>query len=218
MGDYVFSRYRWREQEQSDFLNSTRPVSSPPKTLDHLPNVTPVVPIYYYARDRECGSAGPNLTAAQFRRLNSCSNNRLIIWNLWGPDEISRPLPLIAIPSEDLCPTRAQRGLFAKELAERKTEDFSARTPHISNLLTTGLSAAEYSVGNSGPLVYEGHSWGKVWELLDKSTQRTHLEHPRGHMRNPATLRCPLWKLHERLAQDDAQRARAVIQSGQKDV
>ena len=79
MGDYIFVPYRWRKAEQQAYLESSRPISPPPKSIDHLPDVAPGVPIYYYARDRECDSAGPNLTPAQFRRLNSCQDNRLII-------------------------------------------------------------------------------------------------------------------------------------------
>jgi hypothetical protein len=217
MADYSFIRYQWKEHERADFLNSTQLVPPPPETLDHLPGVAPGVPIYYYARNRECSSAGPTLTPAQFRRLNSCHNNRLVIWNIWGPDEADHPLPLIAIPTEDLCPTPAQRELYAKKLAERETGDFPGRSPTISHLLTTGLSAAEYSVGHGGPLVYEGPNWGAVWEFLIKFTQRARLEHPKSHLRDPATLRCPLWMMHERLAQDDVHRIKAVIQSRQEE-
>jgi hypothetical protein len=205
MGDFKFCHYRWSIQEQHKFLSSDLP--SPPKTVDQLPPCTPSVPIYYYARDLETTSAGPNLTEAQFRRLNSCRNNRLVVWNLWGPDSLDRVNPLVVIPSEDLCPTQAQRDLFANNLTKNKAEEFTDRTPLLSNLLTSGLFAAEYGVGCGGPLTYDGHSWGQIWEFFHKFTRCGQFQHPLGRIRDPASFRYPLWKLNERLAREDAQKA-----------
>ena len=75
-----------------------------------------------------------------------------------GPDELG-PRPLIMIPSEDLCPTGAQRELFANNLKRNKTGNFTSRVPLISSLLRNSFFAAEYVVGSQGPLVYDGDNW-----------------------------------------------------------
>jgi len=85
-----------------EFLSSGIPL----RTVNDLPPYTPIVPIYYYIRDLECAFYSLNLTMPQFRRLNLCRDCRLIVWNLWGPDELG-PRPLIMILLEDLCPTDA---------------------------------------------------------------------------------------------------------------
>jgi hypothetical protein len=127
-----------------------------------------------------------------------------MIWNLAGPDELGPSGPLIVIPSEDLCPTNAQRELFASNLRKKKAEEFTDRTPVISAVLNTGLFAAEYGVGKMGPLVYDGDAWGEIWQLLNDFTKPSPLQHPEGYLRDTASFRHPLWKLHTRLTQEHA--------------
>ena len=199
MGDFGFASYEWTSQEQEEFMN----IGVPPKTVDDLPGLTPVVPICYYTRHSESTFRGPNLTAPQFRRLNSCGNHRLIIWNLWGPDETEQLCPLVVIPSEDLCPTKAQRKLFAENLKVEKVTKQISRQPWISSLLSSGLFAADYVVGNRGPWVFAGNDWHEVWELFKAFASWSRLQFPEGRVRDPALYRCALRDIHERLLEED---------------
>ena len=201
MGDFGFLRYKWTQSEQLAYSQS----GISPKTVNDLPAYTPIIPIYYYVKDLGCDFRGPNLTAPQYRRLNSCRDHRLIIWNLWGPDEVNRQCPLVAIPSEDLCPTQEQRALFLRNLdMENNSGKFAERTPLISSLLNTGLLAADYTIYSQGPLNYhgDGADWSEVWKFFERFTQQSQLQHPRNCIRNSALYRHTLCKLNTRLVQE----------------
>ena len=160
-----------------------------------------MVPVYYYVKDLECDFRGPNVTAAQFRRLNSCRNHRLIVWNLWGPDEPDQPRPLIVIPSEDLRPVHEQRALFKRNLEKENNDGtFAERTPLVSSLLSTGFLASDYKIDSQGPLEYDdGSNWGQVWRFFEQFlSPQMQPQHPKGVIRNGALYRCPLWKIHSR--------------------
>lgn len=203
MGDFGFCRLQWTQKQRDDFLN----VGLPPMTINDLPAHKPLVPIYYYTKDSEYSSDGPSLTSPQFRRLNSCGNHPLVIWNLWGSDKTDHLRSLVMDPSEDIRPTEAQRQLMASNLTVNKKEDFTDRTPTISCFLDNGLLAAEYAVGNRGPLAYGGNDMGEIWKLLDQFTKPLkEVYHPQNHARDPAKYRCPLWKVHERLVEEDIDR------------
>lgn len=200
-GDFGFLRYVWTLAEQHAYIQS----GIPPKTIDDLSAFTPIVPIYYFVKDLECDFRGPNLTAAQFRRLNSCSDNRLILWNLWGPDEPDRLCPLVVISSEDLRPTKEQRALFSRNLnMENNSGKFVERTPLISSLLNNGFLASHYTIHTQGSLIYhgDGNDWGEVWSFFERFTRSQQSEHPKGHIRDSASYRHPLCKLHTRLVKE----------------
>lgn len=59
IGDFGFASYEWTSQEQAEFLKS----GMPPKTVNDLPGLTPVVPICYYTRHSESTFREPNVTA-----------------------------------------------------------------------------------------------------------------------------------------------------------
>ena len=199
IGDFGFCAYKWTPQEQRNFLD----FGIPPKTIDWLPPHTEILPLILYARDLECTADGPNLTAPQFRRLNSSQQHRLIIWDLWGPDDLARLNPLVIIPSEDLQPTPLQRDLFEKNLRVDKKKEYTERTPLITSVLDKGLLTTDYIVGSQGPLSYGNDSWDEVWELFDRFLKTEQLQHPEGQPRNAVSYRCPLWKIHERLVEED---------------
>ena len=203
MGDFGFCRYTWTFQEQRQFFRTGRP----PKLIHQLPSHTPIILMYYYTRHLECTSNGPNLTAPQFRRLNSCAHSRLVIWNLWGPDD-HRPRPLLVVPTTDISPTAAQRDLYARNLLIHKATAFTERTPLASYVLNAGLTMTDYVVGNQGPMLYDhgdADDWiaGEMWALLHQFTGLETLQHPKPRRRDPASYRYPLWEVHTRLVEDE---------------
>ena len=72
-----------------------------------VPAGTPVTPVVFYTRLVQCHSAGPKVTQAQLRRLNSVPDGRLIVWDIGGVDTRGQPL-LAVVPSGDIRPTPAQ--------------------------------------------------------------------------------------------------------------
>lgn len=201
MSDFGFTPWLWTDEEQQQSFRS----GLPPKTIDQLSPYAPIVSIYYLVRYLECTHEGPELTAALFRRLNSCDNNRLMIWDLWEPDA-SRLCPLAVVPSEDIRLTATQRDLMRENLKVDKNKGERAKTePLVSHTLSSGLIAAQYAVGNQGACVYESNDWveSKIWELLHSFTKQGTLQHRENRQRDCASYRCPLWKVHKRLAEDD---------------
>lgn len=156
-----------------------------------------MVTLYYFARDVHFTSSGPNFTAAQFRRLNGCHEDRLVVCDLWASDRSNAPHPLIIIPSEDFGPTAAQESLFQRIL-DTKVEKRAERTPRLPYLLRDGHRTFEYIIGRRGPQLYDGDAWRGVWLLCWNFTQLRPVEHPRGNIRS-ASYHIPLWKLHKRL-------------------
>lgn len=214
VGDYGFCRYIWTAQEQQDFLASRRI----PKTVSDISGIAPTLPIAYYARHLESVFDGSDLASANFRRLNSCKDGRLLIWNVSGPDDPESPGPLFVIPSDDLQPTSGQRVALAKNLGLNKKINRSERTPVVSALLSTGLHASEYAVASRGPLIYSKHEniadWDALWELFDRFTRSQPVQHPHGTLRRPRSYVQPLWKIHQRLVQEDNRELRN--KAGQK--
>jgi hypothetical protein len=218
MGDFVFCRFVWTPQQQQIFIKSNEVAPPPPLRLDALPAFTPTIPMYYFVRAQECTSTGPALAASQFRRLNSCRNNRLTIFDLFGPDEPGDSVPLALIPSIDLCPTASQRSEIFEHnlgLGLEKAKRFKP-TALVSHVLNTSYYTGEYVVGGGGPLSYQGQSWSQIWEFLNCLTGSQQFEHPEGRTHHPASLSTPLWKVHERLAQEDAERDLESIRATQE--
>lgn len=159
-------------------------------TITDLSAHTSIVPFYFYAKDLECDFRGPNLTPPQFRRLNSCLDRRLVIWNFWGPDRFSRLGPLVIIPLEDIRPTDEQRAFFWRNLPKHCEEEIFnegttkfVRTPLLTYLLCTGLFAAEHTVGHQQPYTIDedGNSWDQIWEFFMHFAQLSpnmDMEHP----------------------------------------
>lgn len=197
--DFAFCRFHWTSEEQLEYFRS----GLPPKTVSDLPGMKAVLPICYYTRDLECTFYGPEVSSANFRRLNSCQYKRLVVWNLFGPDDLHDPSSLIVIPSEDIRPTESQRSTLIKNLNKNKKKLHSDRTPDVSSLLSTGLYASEYAVGASGPLAYTESAWDEVWKLLNQFTSPQTIDHPTGKPRHTESYMQPLWKLHQRLMQED---------------
>lgn len=196
VGDFVFTRFTWTSQDQDKYART----GSPPLTISDLPGLKAVLPVCYYSRDLECTFMGPELTQANFRRLNSCRQNRLVVWNLTGADDLDRP-SLAVVPSEDIGPTAGQRTKLSKKV--NKKQEFSERMPTISSTFNTGLYASDYAVGPAGPLAYSGGEWDDIWELLDRFTREPTVQHPEGRPRNTASYMQPLWQTHKRLVQED---------------
>lgn len=156
-----------------------------------------MVPIIFNCRYAESGMYGPDVSPAQFRRLDSTACHRLVMWDLSGFDTMTQHtcmLPAI-IPSEDIRPNFGQR--------ERLVSGIGLKTanlmPNISGLLSTGLLAPEYSLQEGGPL--NSGDWGRVWTLLNAfATVDGSVEHPLGFRRQPVQYRHDLRSLHQRLA------------------
>lgn len=201
VADFVYCRYKWSTQDQIEFSQHGKL----PLTLSDLTGAKPVLPICYHVRDLECTYQGPEVSSSTFRRLNSCRHDRLLVWNLTGPDDLHRPAPLTVIPSEDLCPTMSQRVKLSKNLNINKKETHAERTPSLSSMLRSGLYASEYRVQSLGPLAYQKQEthWDALWALFDRFTKAESLEHPKGRVRDPKAYMQPLWMLHERLVQED---------------
>ena len=197
LGDFGFCRYRWTTEERDTFLS----VGRPPRTITSLEAEMSIVPIQYYVHDRRNGFLGPSLTASEHRRLNACSDHRLIMWNVSGPDAMRSPIAPCAIPSTDITMSESQMMVYLSYFRQRDLK-YDKRTPLLSALLNTGLFAAEYSVGTSGPQSYDRVDWSDTWELLNQFTVLDTLQHPFECYRNPAMFRHPLRVLHQRLVED----------------
>ncbi|GAB7349839.1 hypothetical protein MBLNU459_g0543t1 [Dothideomycetes sp. NU459] len=198
LGDFGLCRYRWTDLERLTFLAT----GVPPKTAHELAADTPVCPIYYFARDGESSFRGPGIRSGHFRRLNSCQEKRLIIWDLAGQDGKARPLVPIVIPSEDVQPTEGQRAVFSSWLDPVQRRKGFEVTPLISAVLDQPFFAAEYGVGRGGPMVYDGTDWSGLWRLLIEFTLPQTFSHPPGVARDPAQYRYTLSHLHQRLFEE----------------
>ncbi|KAL8643583.1 MAG: hypothetical protein Q9226_008263, partial [Calogaya cf. arnoldii] len=203
LGDFGFCQYTWTSKDQQRY----RVRGLPPRTNTDLPAETHLVPIYCFARDLECQFTGPAVTPAQFRRLNSQSVARLIIWDLGGRDTIGTSTPLAIVPSEDCAPSDTQRKLYADSLKVTHGNRFTARMPLVTDLLNSGLYASEYIVG-AGP-EYEENNLSDVWKLLNSFACRRSVEHPEGIHRDAALYRHPLRLFHQVLATEHEMAAKA---------
>ena len=197
LGDFGFGRYRWTQKEQAAFRQYARP----PRAAHHLPYGYQVVPLSVYSQYAETCFQGPNLRPAHFRRLNSSTHRKLVIWDLGGPDTGARPLPHAVIPSDDFLPSDSQRHLLESNL--QKSEE--KKSPNVSALLHTGLSVSEYGVDGLGVLAYEEDCWDRLWMLLDQFTIPGEFEHPVGHKRHALDYVHDLRQLHQRLRDQHGQ-------------
>ena len=203
-GDFAFLPYRWTAREQTAWFGK----GIPPQNLSTVPGHTPIVTMYYYTRDTECTADGTAFTPAQFRRLNSCSTNRLLIYDLWGPESGRVVSPLCLIPTEDIRPTGLQRELFQVKLRRKQQDNLGKRqqvstmdkTPWIPYLLHNGCCIADYMLDNRGPRIYEGNNWNDVFSLVHQFSGVSSFEFPKGFPRNPPIYRYPLWRVHALLA------------------
>lgn len=204
--DFGICRYTWTTEEQRIFQQYQRP----PKFLHDLPSSVELVPIVYYTRYVESSYFGPNVTPFEFQRLDSATANRLVIWDLGGPDTAD---PILAIiPSLDIQPTAAQRKVFEENRAERGV--WTAKTPTLSSLLDTGLHVGEYVVGSYTPPM-NSVDWDDVWTFLFRFTGSAagveQFEHPVKHRRAASHYRITIcealthaaWEFAYHAAMDD---------------
>ena len=206
MGDFAYCRYRWTLQEQDSFLEGA--TRWPPRTISDLPASTPMVPISVYARERVGTTRGPSLTAAEARRLHSCSTPRLLFFDLFGSAGYQSVCPMLLVPSDDLSHTQTQRDTYEKVLATNKREDFSPRVPLLAEQLHTSCAVADYTVGSSGSTFFEEgiERWSDVWALLDAfsdvDTSEAAFSFPVGRPRNAERYQVSLVELHQRLVDE----------------
>ena len=154
------------------------------------------------------GYRGSGPTSPQFRRLNSCRNHRLIVFNIWGSDERGVFRPIVVLPSKDLALSQAQRELHARNLQVNKHKDRTVRVPFLSYQLNSGMWAAEYAVGAHGPLIYDGGNWvAQFLALLDGLTACQPAQHPPSTTRQPHEYRILLHDLHEKYIVDTLENA-----------
>ncbi|GAB7364322.1 hypothetical protein MBLNU230_g4866t1 [Neophaeotheca triangularis] len=190
LGDFGYCRYRWTPEESLAFFQHAKP----PKCCHHLPSQTELVPISYYTQHAEAGFAGPNMSAATFRRLDASFEPRLMLWDVGGPDATTLPFRCAVIPTDDYKPTEAQRTL----LAEGSSRGYN---PSTSAMFKSGLVASEYGVGVGGPLCFETTEqscWSSLWSLLNRFTDLENFEHPQGCLREPHRYRYTLQHIHQR--------------------
>ncbi|KAG9526325.1 hypothetical protein KCV07_g856, partial [Aureobasidium melanogenum] len=198
-GDFAFCHYAWTEAEKYEFCDK----GSPPVTIDDLPAETPFTSVYLYSKSIETNFQGPNLSSAQFRRLNSAGEGRLLCIDLFGPDDLDSMDPILVVPTTDIQPTNGQKLVFKENLDLQKDEDFAARTPHLTSLLSTGLSAGDYSVCNESPMHTSG-TWCQLWSLFMSFSGNLPFEHPTGITRFPSEFKNPLRFLNQRLREEDS--------------
>ena len=167
-GDFAFCSYAWTTQEQTRY----RLTGKAPKTATELPADTPLFPFYHFIHDHEASHHGPRLTLLQFQRLDSSPSRRLVLWSVWGSDELDRSSPILAITTSDIGPTKSQREFFSQR-EQSQLFHFGGRPPTTTALLNTGKTAAHYVIGNCGPLFYEeDYAVEKsVWKYLSSQCQ-----------------------------------------------
>ncbi|THX42150.1 hypothetical protein D6D11_08328 [Aureobasidium pullulans] len=205
MGDFAFCRYRWSIKEQEAFAREERP----PRLSHQLSPHTPCVPLTFYVRHRECSFQGPEVTAPQFRRLNSSPLHRLTVWDLLGPEGNFLPILPAVIPSDDISPTQHQRDVFNANLSRDKTRKnrkdtpfADDKTPPLSAILKTGILASQYIPETRGPQIYDGGDWSGFWTLMSRFVGSSIFQHPIGVVRQPELYRHTLQTLNQCLLND----------------
>lgn len=129
-------------------------------------------------RDFEMTQEGLEVRPALFRRLNSCGIGKLLLCDLFGSDQARFRQPLVLIPSEDIRATVAQRKLYASSKVTEASDKWITRMPSISELLSTGLRTADYTVHRNGPMVYRGSNDECLWSLLMNFLEPQHMQYP----------------------------------------
>jgi hypothetical protein len=199
LGDFAYCRYAWTAQERHDFFQHHKV----PCTMSHLPSATPVVPLLLYTRKREATTRGPSLTAAEFLRLNTFPQARLLIFDVFGVEGSSIYGPLLVVPSDDIRPTAAQVDLFQSNSIKIKDEEFEGRVPLLAELLYTGLNPTDYIMSAAGPLLYDSDEdpWEDVWKLFERSSNLESFNFPQKStiQRYPASYQLSLHEIHQSL-------------------
>ncbi|CAO2652463.1 Nn.00g007460.m01.CDS01 [Neocucurbitaria sp. VM-36] len=167
------------------------------------PKTTTVVPFIVYTKNRESTSRGPTLTAAEFERLDTCPQGRLLVFDLFGQDGSEVYSPLLVIPSHDLSSTEEQCTLFESNRGKDKDEEFEGRVPLLAELLHTGLNPMDYAISAGGPNLFESgmNPWGELWALLDQASGIDDFVYPHAssYPRRPSEYRVTLQELHQQL-------------------
>lgn len=198
LGDFGYTPFIWSEEEQTQFIRYKRP----PRYLHTLPAIVEVVPILCYTRYVETSHHGPNVSAAEFRRLNASPAARLLAWDIGGPDTAPNSLIPLVIPTEDIRLSASQRDAFKGNLGLDSTQ-WKSTTPSLSSMLSTGLQAGEYSINGSGHLAFLSDPWARICDLLDLFTQPKDAEHPMGHFRNTSLYRHSIQYVNQTLWLDN---------------
>ncbi|KAH0175060.1 hypothetical protein KCU67_g434, partial [Aureobasidium melanogenum] len=199
--DFGFCRYSWTEEEKAAWETT----GTPPVILSDLSGATPTLPLLYYVRSLETTFQGPEVLSTSFRRLNSNGIGRLLVWDLFGNDDLKRNGPLLVVPSKHFEPTENQRTNFSENLKLHKRKQHAIRTPVLSAVLNSGLTASQYAVSPAGPSVYYESQWDALWLMFDDflGSSTDIVEHPCGHLHKKKEYLCSLSELHERLVEED---------------
>lgn len=130
------------------------------------------------------------------RRLDSCSQKRLIVWDLAGPDAVDNPV-LAVVPSEDIRPTASQR----QKLAENAQKNVKwTQMPSLSAMLSQGFRLSEYCIGQGPQAWLEGTWAADMWELLDAFASQAQVCHPPGRAILTPEYRLPMKSANQILA------------------
>lgn len=204
IADFAFCQYHWSPQEQAAFMRHGRM----PCTISDLPAATPLLPLCIYStKQKEGTSRGPSLSAAEFRRLNSCSYRRLLLFDIFGVDGKDVYPPLFVVPSEDVSPTKSHRTIYSMNLKLAEQKAHMQRVPLLAEQLHTGLALCDYLISARGPLIFESDdTWGGVWALLRKFTGVDSFTYPEASEchRAPANFKVSVQEFHQRLAYEHA--------------
>jgi hypothetical protein len=200
MGDFAFCLYDWTEAERAAFFSS----QTTPKTLHELPPATPLTTLYVFARDAEMTRQGPLLTSPQFRRVNSCVEHRLLMFDIMSSEVDTTTLgPVFFIPTQDMSPLEAHMSIHEENLSRNKNEKFSDRVPLVSEMLHSGRAVTDYVVGARGPLLYDKIGGASViWKLLCSFAGRKPFQYPSTIERQPHEHHATVQRLNERLLEE----------------
>jgi hypothetical protein len=203
MGDFAFCRYRWTPEE----VHAYYAYKKPPCTISTLPADTPAVPLHIFTKNKEGTFRGPSISAREFRRLNSCRNPRLLVFDMFSLEGRDIFGPLLVIPSEDMQPTAEQRTLYKENLQTDHSHEREERGYLIAEQLHTRCLTTDYTTSATGPMVFEPNNhWDEMWELLYKFTGVDTFLHPHclGLNRYPGHYRVTVQELHQRLVEEHA--------------
>lgn len=150
------------------------------------------------------------LSGAEFRRVNSWSTPRLLVFDAMAAEDASFPGPLFVVPTEDLSVTARHLQEYKEHVEVSKNDgERHGRVPLIRELLHSGRNVADYALPKRGPAMYEasGGDWRELWTLLDKFTGTAHFAYPDACHREPERYRATLQQLHTRWWEEERRRA-----------
>ncbi|KAJ4345675.1 uncharacterized protein N0V89_011810 [Didymosphaeria variabile] len=207
--DFGFAPYAWTDADRETYLATGRP----PAAIHDLPAAMPMVPVYLFARDMECDWRGPLLSGAEFRRVNSWSPPRLLVFDAIAADDASFTGPLFVVPTADLSFTARHQQEYARHVkVDKKNGDRHGRVPLVRELLHSGRNIADYVLPKHGPTMYEGSDdWAELWTLLTKFTGVAPFTYPGTCPRVPADYRTTLQQLHARWWEEARRRAQDAV-------